>query len=177
MKKVPSNPVAAVAARSASRVLIVLAVCALLACPLLAGCGRKTLPVVATTGTVTLDGEPVGGASVTFMPTAGPPGTAVTDDQGRYAVQTSGRPGAIVGENLVAVSKASGAAPLPEMPANPTPDDMRKAAENKTKQPAAKSELPAHYGTVGKSGLKATVTADPTKNVFNFALESDSKKK
>jgi hypothetical protein len=133
--------------------------------------------VVATTGTVTLDGEPVGGATVTFMPTAGPPGTAVTDDQGRYAVQTGGRPGAIIGENVVSVSKVSAPAALPVMPENPTPDDMRKAAESKTKLPAAKSELPAKYGTVRDSGLKATVTADPAKNVFNFALESDSKKK
>ena len=148
----------------------------LAACVLVAGCGKKSLPVVATTGTVKLDGEPVGGATVTFMPTAGPPGTAVTDDQGRYTVQTGGRPGAIVGENVVSIAKLAAPAALPVMPENPTPDDMRKAAENKTKTPVAKSELPAKYGTVRDSGLKATVTSDPTKNVFDFALESEKKK-
>ena len=64
---------------------------------LLAGCGGYDKwkdgrpPVYPTTGQVLLDGEPVEGATVVFQPVdavAGKPGTAVTDSQGNFSVQT-----------------------------------------------------------------------------------------
>ncbi|MFO0927534.1 MAG: carboxypeptidase-like regulatory domain-containing protein [Gemmataceae bacterium] len=50
----------------------------------LAGCGRD--PVQRVTGTVTLDGKPFVGATVTFAPREPklPPNSAVTDDRGAF---------------------------------------------------------------------------------------------
>ena len=48
-------------------------------------------PTYPTTGTVLLDGEPVEGATLVFQPVdevAGKPGTAVTDSEGNFSVQT-----------------------------------------------------------------------------------------
>ena len=70
----------------------------------LAGCGSRLVPVA---GTVTLDGEPVAGAKVTFIP-AGPgiPATGTTDATGRYELRIgSGRTGVPCGRYGVTVSK------------------------------------------------------------------------
>ena len=70
----------------------------------LAGCGGGLVPVA---GTVTLDGEPVAGAKVTFIP-AGPgiPATGTTDATGRYELRIgSGRTGVPRGRYGVTVSK------------------------------------------------------------------------
>lgn len=70
----------------------------------LAGCGGGLVPVA---GTVTLDGGPVAGAKVTFIP-AGPgiPATGTTDATGRYELRIgSGRTGVPRGRYGVTVSK------------------------------------------------------------------------
>lgn len=72
----------------------------------LAGCGGGLGPVPVA-GTVTLDGEPVAGAKVTFIP-AGPgiPATGTTDATGRYELRIgSGRTGVPLGRYGVTVSK------------------------------------------------------------------------
>ncbi|MGL4551752.1 MAG: hypothetical protein ACRC33_11235, partial [Gemmataceae bacterium] len=55
-----------------------------------AGCGR---PLASVEGTVTLDGRPLPDAEVQFLPdptqgTTGPPSSAYTDPDGRYATTT-----------------------------------------------------------------------------------------
>ena len=53
----------------------------------LAGCGGagKDMPKLGTvTGTVTLDGQPLKGAKVQFVPNDSRPSGAITDDQGKY---------------------------------------------------------------------------------------------
>ena len=72
---------------------------------LLVGCGDgdtgpATVPV---SGTLTLDGNPVAGAEVTFVHEAFA-AFATTDSEGRYELV----PGAVVGENKVVVSKWEG---------------------------------------------------------------------
>jgi len=55
----------------------------------LPGCGNR-IPVTPVTGTVTLNGEPVENAMVTFIPDAssGTVATATTDKEGRYVLKT-----------------------------------------------------------------------------------------
>ncbi len=143
---------------------------------LLSGCGGSggsNLDTVGVSGTVTLDGGPVDGATVTFVPQAG--GTAATgqtDASGRYTLTSLGTDGAVPGEYLVQIVKynyAAGAGSSggggEEMPA----DYQNPAA---AEDDSGKNQLPEKYENAAQSGLKATVTDDASKNVFDFKLES-----
>ena len=63
---------------------------AVVCCPLvlLAGCGPAGPDVQMVEGTITLDGAPLGGAYVTFIPLAagGLPAVGLTRDDGRYVL-------------------------------------------------------------------------------------------
>src|SRR5262245_49245216 len=62
----------------------------LLAALALPGCGKTNLKVAPVSGIVTLDGNPLKRASVTFLPKAGGrPSFGVTNDQGRYILEYS----------------------------------------------------------------------------------------
>ena len=53
-----------------------------------AGCGGSDIPTAAVTGTITINGEPVEGIEVTFVPDAKiRPSVGLTDAQGRYKAQ------------------------------------------------------------------------------------------
>ena len=73
-------------------------------CLAAAGCGGGDLGTVE--GRVTLDGQPLAGAVVRFLPKDGSrPSEAVTDEQGHYELRfTEERYGALVGEHRVQVS-------------------------------------------------------------------------
>jgi hypothetical protein len=87
----------------------------LLCCALilgLAGCGGSRSSV---SGTVTLDGKPLSGASVTFAPVdtgeeAGVSSYGKTDDQGQFTLKTvdNDTPGAVPGKHWVRVSLSVG---------------------------------------------------------------------
>ena len=65
--------------------------------------------LVPVSGTVTLDGKPVSGVTVTFIPTGATGGGAsygATDASGKYELKSNdGRPGAVAGEFKVACNK------------------------------------------------------------------------
>lgn len=83
---------------------VLLSVCIGLACT---GCGSGGPTPVPVTGTVTLDGKPVEGATVTFSPQFdGQPAMGTTDKEGKFSLST--RPlgeGALPGKHLVSVRK------------------------------------------------------------------------
>lgn len=74
---------------------------------------EKTLKLVPVSGKITLDGEPVAGAKVVFLPRKlfveqslpHPPAAGITNDQGIYHLQTDKADGAPAGEYLVLISK------------------------------------------------------------------------
>jgi len=73
----------------------------------LSGCGGSGRPeTIPVSGTVTLDGKPVAGASVMFSPEpSGRPATGVTDEQGRFTLKTfEAGDGALVGKHTVTVA-------------------------------------------------------------------------
>ncbi|WP_442482543.1 carboxypeptidase regulatory-like domain-containing protein [Aeoliella sp. SH292] len=74
----------------------------------LTGCSRTdTFPLGSVSGTVTLDGKPLPDAFVNFQPVGGPGSTAITDDQGRYSLNTiDGEPGAVIGLHKVTIYSA-----------------------------------------------------------------------
>ena len=100
---------------SLSRVTVAIAACA-------AGLGGCSSDIVPVSGRVTLDGQPLPSAIVTFQPVRDPsadPPTAtgsvgVTNGEGRYELQLvdPNRRGALVGEHAVTISTA--AAPAAE---------------------------------------------------------------
>ena len=73
------------------------------------GCGGSRGPEIATVeGTVTMDGEPLAGATVVFMPENGRPAGARTDEDGHYVLNFSGdRQGAMPGKNRVRITTMS----------------------------------------------------------------------
>jgi hypothetical protein len=132
------------------------------------GCGEGGPSVASVSGTVTYQGQPVADAMVTFIPEKGTPGNGQTDASGKYTISTRGKNGAVLGLNKVTVTKMTTDGPA--MPANPTPEDMRKAAEASARMSQTESQLPSKYGTAFSSGLTATVTSDESANVFDFDL-------
>ena len=108
------------------------------------GCGGADHPDLGTvTGTVTIDGKPMAGVNIAFMPEVGRPSTAVVDEQGRYELlYTEGLAGTKVGPNKVSFSWPTGVSGI---------------------------AIPARYAE--KSELKAEIK--PGSNTFDYDLKSD----
>lgn len=71
----------------------------------LTGCGGSSGPdLLPAEGTVTLDGQPLDQAVVTFVPANGRPSVGVTDPQGHYRLKyTEDRSGALPGAHKVVI--------------------------------------------------------------------------
>ena len=131
----------------------------------LAGCGTdESKPDnEQVEGVVTLDGKPVPGAVVTFVPVddkQGVSATGTTDDEGRYTLTTiergvRGGSGAVAGEYYVGVVKDK---PLPEDPDTDEPgygEDEGTGREED--EPEITHIVPAKYNRPQDSGIKVTV--------------------
>lgn len=72
-----------------------------------AGCGYRRPALTQATGTVTLDGKPLAGASVNLVPErGGRPSVGSTDSKGRFTLSTYGsRDGAARGPHRIVVTK------------------------------------------------------------------------
>jgi len=72
-----------------------------------AGCGKPSdypdlFPV---SGSVTMDGQPLDGARVSFVPNGARPSSGTTDSSGRYELQYTGEyAGAVAGKHRVSIS-------------------------------------------------------------------------
>lgn len=108
----------------------------------LSGCGSSDgFTLVPVSGTITLDGQPLAGATVSFQPAGsqtapGPGSGAVTDASGKYTLKTAeaiSRPGAVVGAHTVRFTGVQ---------------DQR-AADDDTQRPPALDPVPARYRDPG----------------------------
>jgi hypothetical protein len=125
------------------------------------GCGRTGPELVAVTGKVTMDGQPVHGAAITFRP-QGEKGTASyggTNKDGVYTLLfTRDSSGAMPGEYFVDIET--------------TKPDKSAVADNKAQglpEPPPFVPIPKKYR--GAEQLKATVKSGES-NVINFELTS-----
>ncbi len=118
----------------------------------LVGCAKSDIASVE--GTITMDGEPVEGASIIFRPPGGRPAGARTDAEGHYQLNYSGgRKGALPGLNRVQISTQ--ADPYEDEAGNPVA--------------ASKETIPMEYNTESK--LEFTVVQGEN-NIANFDLQS-----
>lgn len=126
----------------------------------LPGCGGNDVELVPVSGTVTLDGKPLEGATVTFQPISdereAPTSFGKTDEQGHFTLTTAGdETGAIVGKHLVKITKSEEGDEL---------DDSVQKLED---------PVPAEYR---ESGKEFTVPDGGT-DAADFAMTSTGKKK
>src|SRR5262249_21383008 len=125
---------------------------------LLPGCGpAEDLPECApVTGKVTMGGEPLVGAMVTFHPEKpGNPGQAASEADWTYILNTYGsHDGALVGKHTVTIERY-----LPPMPTQPG-----------GKLPSSKSSVPAKYAKRETSPFKVEVKSG-TNNVIDLPVE------
>ena len=113
------------------------------------GCGQSGPEVAPVSGRVTLDGQPLASADVSFQPEgAQRASSGRTNTDGRYQLMFKrGQPGALVGEHTVRISVSR------EIVRNPP-------------------QIPARYDT--QSELRREVKSGE-ENVFDFELSSDAK--
>jgi len=141
----------------------------LLTIAFLSGCSTDTkqnsAKLVPVSGTVTLDGQPLAGASVRFNPdqkTKGLAAYGVTDQDGKFELKDRGdRKGAPVGHFRVVITKLA----MPD--GSPIPKDMDAITAGATEQ------LPANYSDPTKTEL----TADVPEGGKTFEFKLVSKKK
>lgn len=126
-------------------------------------------PVTApASGIVTLDGKPLAGAVVMFLPTGATQGVesvATTDAAGKFQLKTiTGDPGVIPGEHRVLINKMV----MPD--GSPIPTDTDEPEITFVSQ-GARELVPQKYNNRETSILKATVPATGGDS-FNFDLKS-----
>lgn len=126
----------------------------------LAGCGGP----VPVEGKVTLDGKPLAGATVVFIPEGGGPESgAMTEEGGEFRLVTTKTEGALPGVYRVTVSKK-------EWPPGVTPPDPTKMTFASVK--LKKETVPLKYTVQDKTPLRITVPGGGTKEV-HLNLEKD----
>ena len=131
------------------------------------GCpGGTTIDADYVEGVVTLDGKPVAGATVTFVPVnegQGMSATGLTDAQGKYTLNPVGGgqlaaeagAGTLAGEYYVGVLKSEMETPLTEEEAEEQGGEyVESSGESSAK---VTHIVPQKYNNPRKSGLKVTV--------------------
>ena len=132
----------------------------------LTGCGIKSNgpPLMPVSGTVTLDGKPLPGATILFIPTGSTHGTSSggrTDSAGRYELTaTHSGKGAPVGQHKVVASKL----------VMPDGSDMPVNTKVGPIDSPARESLPAKYSAIDRTVLTAAVRDGV--NTIDFPLSS-----
>lgn len=124
------------------------------------GCGAQQdgFDYQPVTGKVTMDGEPLAGATVAFIPQSsalesGRPSTGMTDESGMFTLTSmGGHDGAVVGDHVVSIST--------------------KVIDMNTQELLSQETIPRKYND--RSELRFTVPASGT-NAANFELDSSKK--
>ncbi|QDV23188.1 carboxypeptidase-like regulatory domain-containing protein [Aureliella helgolandensis] len=140
------------------------------------GCGGNALGTVEAGGQVTYKGEPLAGATVTFVPQAGQrAASGVSDASGRFHATTlAAGDGAMPGRYKVTVTKTQEST-VPKTTAEMSADDMRKIEREMMNQapPPGREPvnlLPAKYKSAETSPFNCDLP-DSGKGDFKFDLE------
>lgn len=130
---------------------------------LLAGCSGPPddqPDLGSVSGTVTLDGEPLAEATISFQPQgSGRPSYAVTDSEGYYEMQYTGDAGgAKIGKHLVSISTYQEGDP-----GAPDPEGQETRPER----------VPARYNINAADNEEMTVEVTAGSNTIDFSLSSE----
>ena len=129
----------------------------------LSGCAGGDSNVGQVTGTVTIDGEPINYASVTFMPTEGRASVGLTDSQGVYTLNyVIGQKGALIGEHKVYVTTKVVKEGSYGENSGGTKDPVRKQGR--------KELLPKKY--CDRTASELTATVEKGSNTIDFDLKT-----
>jgi hypothetical protein len=136
-----------------------IALALLVSVPFLSGCGAKPVKV---TGTVTLNGQPVEGATVQFVPVndGGRPAVGTTGADGGFSLTTiENHDGAMPGEYKVVITYNP---PVETAPAQNTEQGMKQAtqAQSQAKRGKPKYVIPAAYTDPAKTPVRQSVPTD-----------------
>jgi len=139
------------------------------------GCANPDARYSMVEGTVTFNGEPVAGATVSFQPVSpdGESASGMTNASGRFTLTSGGaaRPGsgALPGDYRVTIIKREPPPPDPDYEAyergdidyNELQERMRRRDALGSGAPSAlpRNVLPARFASPGTSGLDATVVS------------------
>lgn len=132
---------------------------------LVAGCSRRGPALAQVKGTVLYDGQPLAGATVSFVPdgskgTKGRMAIGVTGADGRFSLRSfAPDDGAVTGFHNVSI------AAMDSVPEDPAPQPNGQPGPT----PPLKSRIPARYNDPATSGFSAEVKAG-TANEFEFKL-------
>jgi hypothetical protein len=137
------------------------------------GCGGSNqLARAPVTGQVTLDGEPVSEATILFRPEVGRAGTGRVENGVIVEASTYGiNDGIVLGTHKVAIQ------PIPD---DPPPAPSRIEEENNIATPSpvqnprparAKSQIPAKYQDVDRSGLTVEIEEDDNELTLELTKE------
>ena len=129
-----------------------------------AGCSKAPPPIVQAEGIVRLDGKPLKGAAVRFIPLidygAAYVASGVTDASGRFRLTCNGQDGACACENRVLVMEA-------DIPAK-LQSEYAQAELAKYFRDLGGRPLPPRYANLTESPLTATVTPDRAEYDFDL---------
>ncbi|MDB5338542.1 MAG: hypothetical protein JWN70_4161 [Planctomycetaceae bacterium] len=129
------------------------AACLVMGFVILTGCqGADEAKPVPAAGVITLNGEPLAGAYVLFIPETGPKASATTDKDGGFDLTTvKDKDGVVPGPCRIAVEK-------------------REPIDQKNPYVIPKSLIPEKYASVKDSGLTETV-GESGENFFSIDLK------
>ncbi len=144
------------------------------------GCDDGRPKTVSATGTVMVDGKPVAGLVVMFVPKDEKVGRAAsgrTDESGAFQLTTNRmNDGAVTGDYKVLVkdindnSAAAANATVPK-PNDPNYKDLQRSFQ-KGGATAQGGRVATEFGDVAKTTLNATVTPSADKNKFKFEVSA-----
>lgn len=132
------------------------AVGVLLAAVSAGGCGRGP-SLAEVTGMVTYRGNPVPNASIVLQPQEGPPALGTSGGQGQFSLATGGRPGAVPGPAIIAITAYDDVRTIPA--GDLDPEGLSEV----------RSRIPEKYALVATSPLTIEVTSSGA-NHFNLEL-------
>lgn len=134
------------------------------------GCGPVDdgLPkTVSATGTITLDGSPVEGASIVFIDVSGTySASASSDSKGYFSLNSfEAKSGAVPASYKVQVSKTVEIEGAGQASARAPSEEAEHAAESEEAGIFWKNDLPKKYASIATSGLAFDITEDGADNL------------
>lgn len=152
-----------------------------------AGCGASNPPTFPVSGTVTLDGKPVAGAAILFIPFdgTGQPASAQSDANGNYKLTTfTADDGAMAGNYKIKVTKFDtpdgGMSPYgapAEEPASSSPPKKMTEEEERARMEAgytASEATPQGKAQVAKNALPSKYADQSTSGLTHMVVEGDN---